>query len=130
RGVSARQVLNEDDVLAVVESAGFEALFLEGRAVREQAALFAGADVVVAPHGAALANLVFCRPGTAVVELMGTNTASTWYARLSWRRRLNYRMVMGSEPAPPGRWWTWQRLADTIVDVRGLRNCLDQLGLR
>lgn len=34
-----------------------------------QAALFRSASVVVAPHGAALANVVFSRPNTAVLEL-------------------------------------------------------------
>jgi capsular polysaccharide biosynthesis protein len=30
---------------------------------------FAAAAVVIAPHGAGLANLVFCAPGTTVIEL-------------------------------------------------------------
>ena len=91
--------------------------------------MFASAAVIVATHGAALANLVFARPGTAVIELMGTNTASGVFANLAWRRGLNYQMVMGTEPAPPRRWWTWQIDADTMVDVRGLKNCLERLAL-
>jgi capsular polysaccharide biosynthesis protein len=128
RGVPRRRVLNEDDVLELLEPAGFEALSMEGRSVSEQAALFASADVIVATHGAALANLVFCRPGTAVIELMGTNTASMLFAELSWGRGLDYQMIMGIEPSPPDRWWTWERLADTVVDVRALQNGLERLG--
>ena len=92
--------------------------------------MFACADIIVATHGAALANLVFCRPGTVVIELMGTNTANTIFAELAWRRGLDYHLIMGTEPAPPDRWWTWQRFADTVVDVRGLRTCLERLGFR
>ena len=98
---------------------------MDGRSVAEQAELFASAEVVVGTHGAALANLVFCRPGTVVVELMGTNTASTLYTSLSWRRSLRYHMVMGTEPCPPDRWWTWRLDADTVVDVPALRRCLE-----
>lgn len=127
RGVQRRAVLNEDDVLALLETAGFEAVTMDGRSIGEQAAMFASAEVIVAAHGAALANLVFSRPGTVVIELMGTNTASDMYAFLAWRRGLEYHMIMGTEPAPPERWWTWQILADTVVDVRGLRNCLERL---
>ena len=130
RGAAKRAVLNEDDVLALLEPRGFEAVTLDGCTVSEQANLFASASVIVAPHGAALANLVFARPGTRVVELMGNNTASVLYAYLSWRRGLQYRMIMGTEPAPPPRWWTWRIDADTTVDLRALRQCLDGLERR
>jgi hypothetical protein len=130
RGVPTRKVLNEDDVLDLLEPAGFEAVSMSGRSIQEQAALFASAEVVVATHGAALANLVFAAPRTVVVELMGKNTASPNFAKLAWRRGLDYRLIMGTEPSPPDRWWTWQRFADTIVDVCELRTCLEQLGLR
>lgn len=129
RGVSKRVVLNEEEVLASLEPWGFEAVTMEGRSIGEQAAIFASAAVIVAPHGAALANLVFSRPGTAVIELMGTNTATPAFAFLAWRRGLNYHMIMGTEPAPPGRWWTWQEDADTVVDVHRLKSCLGRLAL-
>lgn len=130
RGVSTRKVLNEHEVLELLEPVGFESVSNEGRSVAEQAALFASADAVVAAHGSALANLVFARPGTTVVELMGRNCAVADFTELAWRRGLNYRMIMGTEPAQPDRWWTRQGLADTTVDVRALGSCLEQLGLR
>jgi capsular polysaccharide biosynthesis protein len=130
RGVPRRALLNEDDVIALLEPRGFEVLSMEGRSVSEQAELFASAEAVVSAHGAAMANTVFARPDTAVVELMGTNTATPAYAYLAWRRGLRYEMVMGAEPRPPDRWWSWQLRADTIADVRALRGCLDRLGLR
>jgi hypothetical protein len=130
RGVARRRVLNEQNVFAVLEPAGFTAVTLGGRPVCEQAALFANAEVVVASHGAALANLVFCRPGTTVIELLGPNTATAAFARLAWRCGLDYHLIMGTEPTVPSRWWTWQPDADTRVDVVALRRCLEDLGLR
>jgi hypothetical protein len=121
-----RSVINEDEVIALLESLGFEIVALEGRPVREQAAMFADAEVIVSAHGASLANLVFARPGARVVELMGRNVASAVYAEVSWLHGLHYDMIMGLEPAPPDRWWTWQMLADTIVDVPALRRSLER----
>jgi hypothetical protein len=45
---------------------------------REQAALFHSADVVIAPHGGALANLIFCRPGTRIIELTDEPGTPGW----------------------------------------------------
>lgn len=128
RGDARRSVLNEADVRTLLEAAGFEAVTMDGRSVAEQAEMFAGAEVIVATHGAALANLVFCRAGTTAIELMGRNTASNMFACLAWRRGLNYHMIMGTEPAPPDRWWSWQSDADTTVDVGELRTRLEHLG--
>ncbi len=37
------------------------------------AALFAEADLVVAPHGAPRANSIYCKPGTTLVEMPEKN---------------------------------------------------------
>jgi capsular polysaccharide biosynthesis protein len=119
-----RRLLNEDAVLDLLVPAGFEPVLMEGRSVAEQAEVFVGADVVVAPHGAALANTVFCRPGTLVVELVGCNTVSDLFPQLSWRRGLRHELIVGIEPAPPARWWSWQIDADSVADVAELRRRL------
>ena len=114
-------MLNEEEVFALLEPLGFEAITMDGRSIGEQAALFASAAVIVATHGAALANLVFSRPGTTVIELMGTNTASPVFAIprvASWPRLPDDH---GDRSSAPRRWWTWQIDADTVVDVRGLK---------
>ena len=51
----------------------------------DQCALFRAADLVVAPHGAALANLLCARPGTAVVELHAPRVAAG--PAVLWRPR-------------------------------------------
>jgi capsular polysaccharide biosynthesis protein len=129
RGVANRATLNDEEVRALLEPAGFETMAMDGRSVAEQAELFAGAEVVVSPHGAALANTVFCRPGTTVIELLGRNTVRTCFARLAWRRELDYEMVLGTEPAIPARLWDWQMDADTAADVPALRKALERRGI-
>ncbi len=55
-----------DTVLAAHEIA---TVSLDDMVVSTQIALFRGAELIIAPHGASLANLAFARPGTAVLEL-------------------------------------------------------------
>ena len=65
-----RTIANQADVEGLLATRGFETVYLEGRSMAEQIALFRGAQCIVAPHGAGLANLLFCERGTRVIELM------------------------------------------------------------
>jgi capsular polysaccharide biosynthesis protein len=56
-------------VIKYLEKFGFRSVKLETMSVAEQAACLAAAKVVVAPHGGGLTNLVFCSPGTKVIEI-------------------------------------------------------------
>lgn len=69
RGNSTRQMLNEADVAAAITSLGFEVIEPEQLSPTEQISAFASADIVVGPSGSAMFNVVFCRPGTKVVDI-------------------------------------------------------------
>jgi capsular polysaccharide biosynthesis protein len=60
-GAMWRSVINEQEVMARLSPLGFVKTTLEGLSVLQQVALFAQAECVIAPHGAALANLVFAQ---------------------------------------------------------------------
>lgn len=66
-----RGITNEDEFRPILEAAGFEFVVMEGLSVAEQASLMADVDVLMSPHGGALTNMVFCRPGTKIVEIFG-----------------------------------------------------------
>ena len=87
-----RRIVNEDEIWALLEPRGFEYVLAEKLPFAEQIAMFAGAEAVVAPHGAGLANLVFCAPGTRVVELFPSMTMDAYY-RLSIDLDLDYAFV-------------------------------------
>jgi capsular polysaccharide biosynthesis protein len=90
-----RRVLNEEALFARLEPLGFTRVTLGGRSVAGQAELFARAEAVVAPHGAALANLVFCAPGTRVVEIHYPRYTLGLYWQMAERLGLRYGAVRG-----------------------------------
>ncbi|KAK9809150.1 hypothetical protein WJX72_010240 [[Myrmecia] bisecta] len=51
--------------------ASYELVYLEGASLREQAALFNQADILVIPHGAAVADLTFLPHASVVVDVSG-----------------------------------------------------------
>lgn len=64
-----RSVRNEDEVLAALSDRGFERIDPGEMTVADQIRAFAEADVIVSPHGSALANIVFASPGACLIEL-------------------------------------------------------------
>lgn len=77
---SYRRILNEDEVFGILEPLGFVRYNLEDLTVLEQVHLFNHADVIIAPHGAGLVNLVFAQPNTLVIELFQEHEDdSFWY---------------------------------------------------
>lgn len=74
-----RGLLNEADLKPLVEAAGFTMVVMEGMSVAEQAALLSRADAVMAPHGGALTNMVFSRPGIPVIEILSRHVYPYYY---------------------------------------------------
>jgi len=65
-----RRVVNENDVLEILAPMGFETVMLTGMSVAEQRDLFRDAEIVVMPHGAGCANMIFAGAGTKIVEFV------------------------------------------------------------
>ena len=65
-----RMISNFEAVQALLCEKGFDTISLEGMAPSDQILLFQSAEFVVGTHGAGLANLLFCEPGTKVIEFM------------------------------------------------------------
>lgn len=100
---SYRKVANEFALIQLLMQYGFRTVHLERLSVAEQAAVFNGAKVVVAPHGAGLTNLVFCRPGTKVIELFSPLYVNWLYWIMSGNHGLDYYYLVGEGMRPQGR---------------------------
>jgi len=86
---------NEAEVLAELMDYGFD--FLAPRAEDHKSTIeaFQSARIVVAAHGEGLINLLFCQPGTLVIELFASDRIKSDYCWLALRLGLRYRMVRG-----------------------------------
>jgi capsular polysaccharide biosynthesis protein len=129
RGRSAhnRSVRNEAEVLTVLGERGFVAVDPAGLPVLEQIRAFASAPLIVAPHGAALTNLVFAAPGAAAIELFPAGCLLPDFGRLAAGvpgLRYRYLSAVGG-PRRPTRAGAIVR--DIDVDVAALTALLDEL---
>jgi len=70
RKIHARRIHNIGQVEAFLARYDFETVYLEGMSFVDQILAFQSAEFIIGAHGAGLANLLFCEPGTKVIELI------------------------------------------------------------
>jgi hypothetical protein len=126
-----RIVINETEVMELLASRGFEVVDPGAHPAAEQIRMFAEAECIVSPHGAALTNLLFASPGASVVEILAPNYIDVSYWKLAaCIPGLNYRYLLGVGKRPrPGK----EEVAvmnDITVDVRALERMLDSLPVK
>jgi capsular polysaccharide biosynthesis protein len=115
-----RRVLNEDDVVNFLKKRGFEVAAMETMSVPEQAAVMASCDVVLAPHGGGMSNLVFCSPRTKIVEIYSPELVATYFWKLSNQLNLDYYYMLGKgRPATLDTDYpqSWDARADIEIDL-------------
>ena len=94
-----RVLVNEADVIAEARRAGFTPVVLSTMSVAEQARLFHQASHIVAPHGAGLVNIGYCRPGTRLCELHMEGDLNWVYRRFAALREMPYGCLIGEAVA-------------------------------
>jgi capsular polysaccharide biosynthesis protein len=111
RKATSRRVLNEDNIVPVLETAGFKVLVAEEMDLRDQTQAFARARCVLGPHGAGLINMIFCNEATRVGEIIAIPDNPCY---LSMAHQLGFtfrRFTASSAGSKPG-------FGDMIVDPK------------
>jgi capsular polysaccharide biosynthesis protein len=123
-----RRVLNEAEVIQFLRRHRFEEIRLEQLSMREQAESMASCEAVVAPHGAGLSNIVFCSPGTKIIEIFSPELVTGFFWKLSNQMDLDYYYILGKGPPETlceNYRQSWNSKADILVDFSTLRGALE-----
>ena len=90
----SRKVNNESELIAVLKKLGFEIYYLSKLSVLDQARIFNSADLIVAVHGGGFSNLVFCEPGTKVLEIYPDQYVRHYFGDISVKKELVYDYIL------------------------------------
>lgn len=125
RNRSARRcVTNEQELCEKLATYGFHCLAMEDMSVEEQAKHFFNAEIIVAPHGGGLTNLVFSRSTARCVELFGRYDKVV-YERICRSVGMEYRKLNGSaEEDEYGRFHE-----DFSIDPDSVAQLLESMGV-
>lgn len=115
-----RKTINEDEIFELFKPYGFERYILEQMPLAEQIALFQQAECIVAAHGTGLMNLIFCKPGTTVVEIYQGRSDCCFYY-LAQIMNLKPYCIKTMEFNPADIWG----YADTVMPVDIIQKFID-----
>ena len=94
---SRRRIVNEEEVVNLLKKIGFQIITFESTSIREQALYLANAQIVVGPHGAGLTNILFCNPGTKIIEFFAPEYIVVCYWVISNICGLQYYHLIGDK---------------------------------
>ncbi len=97
-----RKVINEAEVVHLLKDYGFELVTMDGKTLQQQVELFSQAEAIVAPHGAALTNLLFVQPGATVIELIPYGYVNNCFYVLASYADADYFYLQGERIEQPG----------------------------
>jgi hypothetical protein len=99
RARKGRHIQNEDALMDRLRLLGFRQYVLEDLPISEQIALFQRADMIVAPHGAGLSNILFSRQAS-VLELFAGGSVVPHYYLLAKSLGHRYDYLLGPASHP------------------------------
>ena len=80
---NSRNILNRAAMIEALQALGFTAIQPEKLSFDEQALTFAQAEIIVCEFGAAMTNVLFCAPGTKVIEIIAEGQHDPWSSHLA-----------------------------------------------
>jgi capsular polysaccharide biosynthesis protein len=89
-----RNLVNEPELLKALEPFGLQCYTLSRLSLQQQIRLFANAQIIIAVHGAGLANLSFASKGAMVFELFSDIYQPSMYERIAQHNALDYTKVV------------------------------------
>ena len=94
-----RKIINNDDVINSLIKKGYKVINPQLYKIEEQIETFASAQKIIAPHGSNLANIIFCKEGTEILEIApafrdNEKIFEDKYSKLSQINKLKYSRII------------------------------------
>ena len=119
-----RRIKNEDELIRLLVRYNFRIIEDKPRSIAEQCTLYKNAEFIIGPHGASFTNLIWCEPGTHLLELFTARYAPNYFQYLAELLDLRY-FAYSQQPVTT---LDIKTIGDDIyVSIDDLERCLDKL---
>lgn len=87
------KLINNEEMTTKLKKEGFKIIQVGKLSFKQQIKLFNNAKIIIGVHGAAFANLIFCKPKTKIIEIKPKNRPNN-YKIISKINNLNYKQFV------------------------------------
>jgi capsular polysaccharide biosynthesis protein len=120
-----RHVTNEAEVIEMLKTFNFTIIEDKPRTVTEQISLYHNASFILGPHGASFSNIIWCQPGTHLMELFSSNYVPDFFLYLAKITGMEYSAFY--EELPQKTSYLDALVEDIHVAVAQLEACLTRI---
>jgi Glycosyltransferase 61 len=121
-----RRLGNERSVEQLVSDLGFDVVYLQDMTWTEQIQQMSKAQVVVAPHGAGLANMIWSNTLLSVIEIFPVDVRNDCYANLAVKRGAEYSFLMSEHDPQSSGMVDLQELERLILSILQMREARER----
>ncbi|MEN1967123.1 glycosyltransferase family 61 protein [Lentibacillus sp. N15] len=125
KDASWRKVTNETNLMKLLTRKGFKQVTLSSLTVQEQIDIFSSAKIIISPNGAGLANIMFCRPGTKIIQLF--TSTSDEFIKIGQYVGLDYHFFKCRVANPVSK--AHEVIQNLVVDEKKLSTVLENEGI-
>ena len=112
------RIVNDSEIKNYLRKEGFKIVKLSKFSFKKQISIFKNCNIVIGPHGAGMANLIFCKRKTKVIEIKYLGHPNNVYKRISKFNKLNHRLIRLKKIKK-------EKKGDMFLDVKKLKNYLN-----
>ena len=95
RKVSNNRSYNEDELMDIAIEQGYSVVYPEQMTIREQFAMYSQVDSIIAASGAALSNILCCKPGCHILVLASSHWNLTVFSSIAGLMGLDMEYMCG-----------------------------------
>ena len=116
RNIRGRKIANEEALISMVKRYGVEIINTAGWTVAQQVEYFSDVELIIAPGGAALANLLFCPQDTKVIILSSDRSWVETFTTITGLLGMKAWVCIGVSSVPPMPYYLWTSFDSTPVE--------------
>ena len=110
------KIINDEEISKYLISKGFVKYKVGQLNFQKQIHLFKNAKIIIGPHGAAFANLIFCNPKTKIIEIKPKNRENYVNKKISQYLDLDYSLI-----ETPTIKDSFNKKGDILVDLNDIK---------